>query len=234
MKLWGNRDKRIIKSTHIMKLGILYFVAVALGHGSHNEVKQRPQGLSWQSWHMMEEHQVDQYDSLTFFKLHDLENKGRWDRKDILNIYGLARDEIVGDGSGMGEHSHGQEIITADAKEFVVKRILELIDTNKDGEVDIQEWRKYLESGNDLPDFGYGQGHHLDFEAEYEEHHWNKYHRDQDPDVDIKHKEDIEHELLHHEHEIEESHNLSPDVRELTKEFLSKVNMGNLPQKYRA
>ena len=53
-----------------------------------------------------------------------------------------------------------------------------------------------------------------------------------DPDVLVKHKEDIEHELLHHEHEIEETHDKS-GVRDITGSWLSKVREFNIPNKYR-
>ena len=77
------------------------------------------------------------------------------------------------------------------------------------------EWLKFYENGGRLPDLGYGPGHHLGFEEEYEEHHWRKYHANDDPDVKIKHKEDIEHELLHHQQEIEETHDRSSRLKNL-------------------
>lgn len=213
-------------------LPVFTAISGVLAHGGHNDVKQRPKSLLWQSWHMIEEHNLDLYDADSFFKLHDLQNKGVWEASEILYIYGLTRESVVGDGSGMGEHSHQQEVITQSAKDHVVRTVLAMMDTNHDQQISIEEWRAFIASGKDLPDFGYGQGHHLDFESEYEEHHWNKYHRDQDPDVLVKHKEDIEHELLHHEHEIEESHNALPEIRKVTDQFLSQIRMGNLPKKY--
>lgn len=209
------------------------FLGYVIAHGGHNEIKQRPESLSWQNWHMIEEHNLHQYDADSFFKIHDLANKGYWESKDILYIYGLTRESIVGDGSGMGEHSHNEEGITQEAKNHVVNVILQLMDSNNDGKVSVEEWRSYVNSGKDLPDFGYGQGHHLDFESEYEEHHWNKYHANQDPDVLIKHKEDIEHELLHHEHAMEETHGDSPDIRKVTNQFILDIKLQNLPLKYR-
>lgn len=220
-----------------MKLQILVgllMAAVTCAHGSHEESKKKPDTLSWQNWHMLEEHQLDQYDTDTFFKLHDMQAKGSWSKADILNLYGLLRESIVGDGSGMGEHTHNDLKITQEAKDYVVQEILKLIDTNNDGEISLQEWRQFSEKRGILPDFGYGQGHHLDFESEYEEHHWNKYHANNDPDVLIKHKEDIEHEMLHHDHEMEETHTVSPEIREVTKLYLSDINLNNVPQKYLA
>lgn len=213
-----------------MKLAILALLALVYAHG--HEAKQKPDGVSWQDWHMLEEHQLDLYSPDVFFMLHDLQNKGRWSKTDILSLYGLLRESIVGDGSGMGEHEHSEEVISQDSKDHVVSLILNLMDTNGDGEVSLEEWQEFAKHSQ-LPDFGYGQGHHLDFEGEYEEHHWKKYHSKDDPDVLIKHKEDIEHELLHHEHEIEESHGKDPNVRKLTQNYLSEIKLENIPAKYR-
>lgn len=212
-----------------MNWWLLTLISSVLAHATTGE---KPTEMLWEDWHMLEEHQIEEYDPITFFKLHDLNDNGHWESPDILNIYGLARETIVGDGSGMGLHEHGHEVVTPEARKHVVDTILQLIDSDRNGQITAQEWVDFITSGNHLPDFGYGQGHHLDFESEYEEHHWNKYHRDQDPDVLIKHKEDIEHELLHHEHGIEETHNLSPEIREITKNYRSKIRLENLPSKY--
>lgn len=218
-----------------MKISWLAIV-VALGrvraHGGHDEVKQRPSNLNWQSWHMIEEHQLDQFDADSFFKLHDVQNKGYWEPSDVLYIYGLNRDSNVGDGSGMGQHS-GHESIGQKSKDEVVSTIFGLLDYDGDGKITVDEWKKFNDEGKELPDVGYGQGHHFDFESEYEEHHWNEYHRDQDPDVHIKHKEDIEHELLHHEHEIEQTHDIAPEVRLISNRLKSNINLDNVPLKYR-
>ncbi|KAK6465499.1 hypothetical protein DFJ63DRAFT_23698 [Scheffersomyces coipomensis] len=205
------------------------------GDQHHNEIKQKPQELSWQNWHMIEEHGIQSYDADSFFRLHDLSKQGSWNIEDILNLYGLLRTNIVGDGSGGGVHQdHNEEIINDDAKTFVVTTILNLIDADKDGVISQQEWKVFSNNGGELPDFGYGQGHHFDFELEYEQHHWQKYHAKDDPDVLIKHKEDIEHELLHHEHEIEESHySASEQLRKTTTNFLSNINLINLSNKYK-
>lgn len=200
---------------------------------AHKEVSSLPAGLSWEQWHMKEEHQLEEFDAGSFFVLHDLQSKGYWNADDILYVYGLNRESVVGDGSGMGEHDH-EEKIGQDVKDKVVKDVLRLLDANANGEVSKEEWELYSTHGGHLPDFGIGPGHHMDFEAEYENHHWNKYHRDSDPDVLIKHKEDIEHEMLHHEHEIEETHTLNPDIREMAKNFVSPVKIANVPAKYLA
>lgn len=193
----------------------------------------RPEGLSWQEWHMKEEHHMDSFDALLFFTLHDLQNKGYWTADDILYVYGLTREAEVGDGSGLGAHDHN-EGISALLKKEVVKKVSGMLGADASGHVLREQWVQFSEHGGTLPDFGAGPGHHMDFEAEYENHHWNQYHRDQDPDVHIKHKEDIEHELLHHAHEIEETHGSDPEARRLANHFASPVKVANIPQKYLA
>lgn len=222
---------------------LLLAVPGALSHGDHggnggehNAVKTKPEGLTWEQWHMIEEHGLSSYDTHTLFRLHDISNNGVWLKRDILYLYGLHRESVIGDGSGMGVHEQDekQEIISQDSKDNVISTILGLIDTNNDGMVSFQELHDFFDRGGKLPDFGYGQGHHLDFESEYEEHHWNKYHKDQDPDTLVKHKEDIEHEMLHHEHEIEQTHRDDVEFQALAQDFKSQVRIENVPDKYRS
>lgn len=157
---------------------------------------------SWQRWHMKVEHDLDDADPEAVFKLHDTRNANRLCAYDILRMYGLARDEVVGEGNGMGSHDN-TEIIGRQLKEKVVNKVMDLIDTNNDGEISLDEWKRYSSEGGEFPDFGLGSGHEYDFEDEYEKHHWIKYHSQNDPDVNVQHAEDVEHELLHHFHEIE-------------------------------
>ena len=213
-----------------MLFSVPFVLALVLAHGGSTT---RPEGLTWMHWHMKEEHHMDDFDPKSFFKLHDLEGTGKWSKDDVLALYGLSRAEVVGDGSGMGEHDHDKEEITQETKDNVVTQVLRLIDENNDGLVGLNEWLEFAKSGGELPDFGYGPGHHLDFEAEYEEHHWNKYHKDQDPNVLVKHKEDIEHEILHHEHEMDELHGQNPDAHKASKFFQSHVRLQNVPAKYK-
>ncbi|QRG40676.1 hypothetical protein FDK38_005164 [Candidozyma auris] len=219
-----------------MLLSLFVALGVALAHGSHGgsqNVPIRPAGVSWQEWHMKEEHQMDSFDAVSFFKMHDLENKGYWTLEDVLYVYGLTREEVVGDGSGMGEHA-AEEKVSQEAKSQVGSIVMNLLDSNGDGTITLEEWKRFIDRKEELPDFGYGPGHHMDFESEYENHHWNKYHKDQDPDVHVKHKEDIEHELLHHAHEIEGTHGDQPDIRQIAKDYASPIKIHNVPQKYLA
>lgn len=196
------------------------------------KVQERPEAIDWASWHMIQVHQTNQYDADSFFLIHDLTGTKTWSKDDILNLYGLKREDVVGDGSGGGEHEHDHEVISEQVKDHVAKTILGMIDPNNDGKVSLKEWQAFVASGKQLPDFGYGPGYHLDFEEEYEEKHWNQYHREDDPDVLIKHKEDIEHELLHHEHDIELTHEKSPEIRKFAEDFVSEIRLSNVAAKY--
>ncbi|KAH3668881.1 hypothetical protein OGAPHI_002636 [Ogataea philodendri] len=192
-----------------MKLiGVLLFGCVAFAHQqdtSHQELGEKiPAEFegSWQRWHMKEEHNLDHADPSSVFLLHDYRNVKRLNDKDILRMYGLMREEIVGKGDGTGSHDN-TEIITKEMKNDLVRKVMALIDKNGDGEISFEEWLEYSKNGGEFPDFGFGPGHEYDFEEEYEKHHWLQYHAESDPDVNIQHAEDIEHELLHHLHEIE-------------------------------
>ncbi|QPG73212.1 hypothetical protein FOA43_000519 [Brettanomyces nanus] len=179
--------------------------AVAPGINKESEFKESiPQEFhgSWQKWHMKVEHDLDDADSESVFKLHDSKNANKLSAYDILRMYGLARDEIVGEGNGMGSHDD-TEIVGKELKEKVIKEVMKLMDKDNDGAVSLEEWKEFSGKGGEFPDFGIGSGHEYDFEEEYEKHHWNKYHSENDPDVKVQHAEDIEHELLHHFHEIE-------------------------------
>lgn len=160
---------------------------------------------SWQRWHMAHEHGLDDFTPSAFFQLHAVTDPKLITKRDILRMYGLQRDEIVGQGDGMGGHDNSEHI-SPELKDRVVTRVLHLMDKDKNGVISMEEWLEFSLSGGEFPDFGLGPGHEYDFEEEYEKHHWLKYHAQDDPDVEIMHKEDIEHELLHHFHEIEHDH----------------------------
>lgn len=140
-------------------LGITAFVN---GHG----IESQP-GDSWQVRHMKEEHGFDEFDALSFFQLHDMDGSNVWSKSDILNLYGLLNQEFVGDGSGMGKHEQSTEV-KEETKNRVLDGVLALADYDKDGVISLEEWKRFSDAGNELPDFGLGPGHHGDYEYEYE------------------------------------------------------------------
>ena len=208
----------------------LIFLVAALAHNT-NSVK--PPQMTWQQWHMSEEHRVNTFDPLTFFELHSLQKNGYWTADDILYIYGLTRDAVVGDGSGMGEHDHDEKI-PPEFKAAVVGRVSIMLKADAKGRISREKWLEFAKNGGQLPDVGVGPGHHFDFETEYEKHHWNEYHREEDPDVHVKHKQDIMHELLHYEHEMEETHSDHSEISAQLNSYLSPVKIENIPARYLA
>lgn len=146
------------------------------------------------------EHGYDEFDPKAFFLEHDVDNSRFWTKEDIIRLYGLQKDTIVGDGTGMGSDEQTVEITDAD-RERVYQGVISLLDTNYDGKISMDEWRQFCQDQKTLPDFGYGTGHHGDYEYEYEVHHWREYHMENDPDVKIQHPEDEEHERLYHQYE---------------------------------
>jgi hypothetical protein len=186
-----------------------------------------PLGLcadSWQVRHMKEEHRIDEFDAYSFFTIHDLDGSKTWAKSDILNLYGLMKDEVVGDGTGMGKHESSVPI-TQEVKDNVLKTVLDMIDSDQDGIISLEEWRVFTEKGGELPDFGLGPGHHGDYEYEYEIHHWLEHHADQDPNVEHQHPEDIEHEQLFHAHEH------GDEIEDHKKGVVERVE--KIPRKYR-
>lgn len=200
-------------------VALLALSAKALGHGagSHDYNKKQeynepiPEEFngSWQRWHMLHEHELDEFTPEAFFQIHAVTKSPEiLTKNDILRMYGLSRDEVVGLGDGMGNHDDS-ELVSPELKDKIINTVMDLMDSNKDGVISLDEWLDYSNKGGEFPDFGLGPGHEYNFEEEYEKHHWLKYHADNDPEVEIMHKEDIEHELLHHFHEIE--HDDTPD-----------------------
>lgn len=196
-------------------VNLFFNLGLAYGHGDHgghgtnyNSKEEYTEKIpdefhgSWQRWHMSHEHELDDFTPSAFFQLHAVTDPDLITPKDILRMYGLQRDEVVGQGDGMGNHDNSENI-SPELKENIINTVLNLIDKDHNGVIDMVEWLDFSANGGEFPDFGLGPGHEYDFEEEYEKHHWLKYHAENDPDVEIMHKEDIEHELLHHFHEIE-------------------------------
>ncbi|CCH60935.1 hypothetical protein TBLA_0D04390 [Henningerozyma blattae CBS 6284] len=202
---------------------------------NHEDTKL-PEGLTWEEWHMENEHQLKDYTPETFFALHDVKKQGYLDDDDILALYGLSRKEVIGSGDGMGQHDNSEKIDDEIATR-AVKFIKKLLDMDDDSHITKKEYLDFASRGGKFPDLGVGVGHHADFELEYEIHHWNKYHKDSDPDVENVHKEDIEHELLHHDHEIEHEEMIQRGAAKGTvitdDELESRINLEAIPNKYR-
>ncbi len=65
--------------------------------------------------------------------------------------------------------------VTDARKAEIVREIVALIDTDRDGRITRDKFVRYIEVDHKtLPDMGTGPGHHGDDEYEYEIHHWEK------------------------------------------------------------
>jgi hypothetical protein len=226
-------------------LVLSFYAPTVNAHGDHglqatyNSPEEYKEGIpeefngSWQRWHMSHEHGLDDFTPDAFFKIHAISESPEFiTQKDILRMYGLQRDEVVGQGNGMGDHDNS-ELISPELKDKVINKILGLMDKNKDGAIDLDEWLEYANNGGEFPDFGLGPGHEYDFEEEYEKHHWLQYHAAEDPDVTVMHKEDIEHELLHHFHEIEHDDENSHETPGIPKYNIRKpILVKNIPPSF--
>lgn len=134
---------------------------------------------------MAEEHHVTDFDPASFFILHDFNSNGRWEADEILRTYGLMDES-------------NKDVSFAKRAEYQ-RQLMDLLDHDRDGYVSREEFNAYLATGRTLPDLGTGPGHHGDDEYEYEIHHWEKYHSDDDSLEDLNHPEDIEHFRKHDE-----------------------------------
>lgn len=164
-------------------------------------------GVSQASWlevHMDLEHQLTVYDTRSAFRLHVQDASGRWSKADVLSMYGL----------------NGNEDVQESDKDHVWDTVYHMYDTNGDGFIGEEEFVTGVDKGKELPDFGFGQGHHGDMEHEYEIHHFRQFHSPDDPEEAFNHPEDIQHEKDHHEmfHKHESPHlapykNIPPKFR---------------------
>lgn len=75
---------------------------------------------------MAAEHHIESFDASAFFKLHDLDSDGFWDRDEIAAIYGLRHHSVAGKPAEK-KHDTGFE-------GRVVKAVLVKLDKDGDGE----------------------------------------------------------------------------------------------------
>ncbi|KAL2116493.1 hypothetical protein VTJ04DRAFT_8661 [Mycothermus thermophilus] len=180
-------------------------------HGGQKPVAVDP-NATWMQRHMAEEHHLDQFDAASFFALHDFNGDGNWDAEEIQRTYGLMDPS----------NAH----VPDDRKAIVSRHVMTLIDSNGDGLVTRDEFVHFIDvEHKTLPDMGTGPGHHGDDEYEYEIHHWEKYHNDDDSIEDLNHPEDIEHFKKHEEMEAEQER-----LEKLEKQMIVEAN---IPAKFR-
>ncbi|KTW28837.1 hypothetical protein T552_01466 [Pneumocystis carinii B80] len=136
---------------------------------------------NWMDYHMKNEHKIESYDLEMFFYLHDINFDGYWNAKDFRYIYGLDNEDL-----------------TEKQKIYLEEEVLSYVDKDGDGIVTLEEFKKFINEGNKLPglDMGY-DGHHEDFETEFNIHHIEVHHTSSNEN--LRHYEDIEHFKKHNE-----------------------------------
>ncbi|GMK56623.1 hypothetical protein CspeluHIS016_0304630 [Cutaneotrichosporon spelunceum] len=184
----------------MIPLALLLLSALAHAHGDHAaaiQVRADDESLSYAERHMAAEHHIESFDESSFFKLHDLDLDGFWDRAEIAAIYGLRHHSI----SNPDKKKHD-----ADFEKRVVDAVLLKLDTDGDGKVSLDEFKA---GGKDsLPIMGDFKdlGHHYDEESEYFLHHEELYHSTPETQTDesYNHPEDIAHFQMHGHIDAEE------------------------------
>jgi hypothetical protein len=172
---------------------LLLITSTALAHGDHaHGHDQQPLAAGadadWATRHMVEEHHINSFDPGVFFQLHDYDGTNQWSPDDIRRTYGLFDKSTA-------------HISEAD-KAAGVQKVLDLFDGDRSGTISYAEFTIGSSKGLQLPDLGFGPGHHGDDEYEYEIHHFEKYHSGDDvKEEDLTHPEDIEHFKMHEEME---------------------------------
>lgn len=170
-----------------------------------------PEGADWATRHMIEEHHIENFDSTSFFKLHDYDSSGEWTVDDIAKTYGLL------------DVSTGQ--IEQQTKLDAIEQVLQLFDRDRSHSISLAEYVIGVAAGRQLPDFGFGPGHHGDIEYEYEIHHFEKYHGPDAKLEDLTHEEDIEHFRMHDQLEEQAERQAMLDRMEIV--------AANIPMKFR-
>ena len=92
---------------------------------------------------MHTEHHIDSFDLESFFKLHDLDLDGYWDRPEIEAVYGLHHHSTLPKENGH-QHQHGAQHTEGVAESgsgsglgqrapVIVAEVLRKLDKNEDG-----------------------------------------------------------------------------------------------------
>ncbi|KAI9834156.1 MAG: hypothetical protein M1826_005267 [Phylliscum demangeonii] len=181
---------------------------------AHSGTEQRSASSAeadWATRHMAAEHHITNYDAGAFFTLHDFDGSGDWSAAEIVRTYGLE-DEST-------KH------VSQEKKDEVVRKVMDLIDFDKNGRIDRAEWMRFSAEKGRLPDFGLGDGRHGDDEYEYEINHYEKFHGPDTKEEDLTHPEDIAHFKKHNDEEEAEERQQKLDVMSIVEQ--------NIPAKFR-
>ncbi|TRM61589.1 hypothetical protein BD626DRAFT_549159 [Schizophyllum amplum] len=153
------------------RLSFIAFATSVLAHGGHHDSPGPEKGETIQEYaqrHMSKEHHIDSFDLPSFFQLHDLDGDGVWSRAEIEAIYGVHH--VYSQKKSKDDVEHQKKADT------IVETVLEKMDTNKDGEIALEEFVVVGLTG--LPNFDNlgAEGHHYDIESEFFLHHEEEFH----------------------------------------------------------
>ena len=94
----------------------------------------------WAVKHLAEEHHVDNYNAGAFFLLHDFDSSGGWTHDEVRRLYGLEDESNAA--------------VPEARKQEVVQQVFDLLDENKNGIIEKDEFMRKDAAGVRLPDFG--------------------------------------------------------------------------------
>jgi len=214
-----------------MKLASTLFclgsVLTARGHGSHgNDAPAEGETIQqYAQRHMSSEHHIDSFDLPSFFQLHDLDRDGYWGPDEIEAIYGVHH--VYSQQKSKDEVEHQKKA------ETIVNTVLNLVDSNKDGRISLEEFKTVGLDG--LPNFDNlgAEGHHYDVESEFFLHHEEQFHSTPETQTDesYNHPEDLEHFAHHEAIEREEARREATYQGITVEEALAQHDADTQPQK---
>ncbi|RDB28680.1 hypothetical protein Hypma_016054 [Hypsizygus marmoreus] len=175
----------------LASLSLLVFAHSALGHGDHSGPAAGETIKQYAQRHMSKEHHIDNFDTRSFHKLHDLDRDGYWDRPEMEAVYGVHH---------VYSKKKSKDEVEQQAKaDYIVSTVLEKLDLDHDGKISAEEFEKVGLEG--LPNFDNlgADGHHYDVESEFFLHHEEEFHSTPETQTDesYNHPEDLEHFAAH-------------------------------------
>ncbi|KAK7686625.1 hypothetical protein QCA50_010225 [Cerrena zonata] len=178
----------------LLSLVLAFGLDAVNGHGGHGQGPAQGETIQqYAQRHMSSEHHIDSFDVGSFFALHDLNRDGVWDREEIEAVYGVHH--LYSQKKSKDEIEHQKKA------DHVVNTVLNILDKDGDGNVNLQELEAVGLDG--LPNFEElgAEGHHYDVESEFFLHHEEQFHSTPETQTDesYNHAEDLEH-FAHHEH----------------------------------
>ncbi|KAL4252520.1 hypothetical protein ABKN59_002722 [Abortiporus biennis] len=183
-------------------VGLLLAIGFDLvtAHGDHHSGPAPGETIQeYARRHMSSEHHIDNFDTPSFFLLHDLNRDGIWDRDELEAVYGVHH--VYSKRKTPDEEKHQQKA------DHITNTVLKILDTDGDGKVSMKELEdKGIGALPNFDDLG-AEGHHYDVESEFFLHHEEEFHNTPETQTDdsYTHPEDLEHFATHESIERQEA-----------------------------